>query len=148
MKTASFTEAIAREMLAILSANFNVTGVTFRWSRARRGKHYYNDFGLNQVTVPHPNRGRSFEAQEQSFLHEFAHAVAHFRDGEQGKGHGANFQEILFEVAKAWHGDPAKYNWSREYATVKSAAERMNRAERRANPLVWNDETDRWEPAK
>jgi len=144
-----FTETTAREMIAILSTHFVVTGVTFRWNRTCRGKHYTNRFSAkNEVTVPHPSRGRSFKAQEQSLLHEFAHALVHARN-RFVRGHGTVFQDALFEVATVWHGDPAKYDWSQEYSTVRQAAE--NRfGDKWAHDVpdvdvVWNDAKGDWE---
>jgi predicted SprT family Zn-dependent metalloprotease len=145
-----FTMETAMEMLELLSRHFAETGITFRWNRSRRGLHYFNPWkGLNEVTIPHPSRGRAFEVQEQSFLHEFCHAIVHARGG--ARGHGENFQELLFEIATVWYGDPLKYDWSREYTIIRRAAERKFKRSFRSRKLilnvVWNDTLGVWEPA-
>ena len=97
---------------------------------------------------PPTQPGRSFKAQEQSLLHEFAHALVHARN-RFVRGHGTVFQDALFEVATVWHGDPAKYDWSQEYSTVRQAAE--NRfGDKWAHDVpdvdvVWNDAKGDWE---
>ena len=62
-----------------------------------------------------------WRGQTNSILHEFAH-VLHIARGDIGRAHGPEFQSILWEVVKGWHGDPNLYAWKQEYSYIAKKA--------------------------
>ena len=65
---------------------------------------------------------------EDIVLHEFAHTLDWMNSGEKyrissktGKAlhHDVLFCNALRKVTEVWYGDPSKYQWSGEYATVR-----------------------------
>ena len=65
---------------------------------------------------------------EDIVLHEFAHTLDWIQSGEENridpktgkaKHHDVPFCNTLRKVTEVWYGDPSKYQWSGEYATVR-----------------------------
>lgn len=113
---ATLTRDEAEEMLAILSAYFDIPKPTLVWrERVRNGRASWKN---NAIMCGH----LAWRGPVNSMLHEFAH-ILHFRriKGIPKKHHGAEFVQALWDTAQAWLGDATKYDWSTEYVSVKSA---------------------------
>jgi hypothetical protein len=104
----SMTFAEVLDMVHLLAAEFGVATPSVRCTHQRLS---YARFWMGRtILVISIREGHDFQ---QAALHEFAHAVR-FAE-EVHHSHDMLFYNVLKRTIAAWTGDPARYDWRREY---------------------------------
>lgn len=124
-KSADISTAQAVEIIELLSSTFSVPAPSLERTKGPISR--YNQFKrtieFGRRASDHPMGGTD------SVLHEFAHhldwelhrddLIAAWKRPTRFDHHGRRFQTLLMRVVSAWYGDPLKYCWTHEYASVR-----------------------------
>lgn len=151
------------EIVRLLASEFGVPMPGIRVSNSSRACYAYPTRHTHE-TFGHTILGRSpygkitigIRRQNQdlvdSVLHEFAHHLVVCRSpnlkAAQRIHHKKMFYSCLVDVATAWYGDPAKYEWQYDYARVRQwAAKDGHGPVIFATPrtFTWNPQTQSYE---
>lgn len=107
----NLTEDEALEALVKLSTRFAVPVPKLLWGQGKAGLYKQAE---QTISMGRPNR----MGTQDVLLHEFSHHLDHIRN-KTCHNHEQPFRDCLADVARYWYGDPDKYSWWAEYATVK-----------------------------
>lgn len=110
----------AKEMIDILSNHFGIKSPVVK----QHNKISNGGYALPIKNVIVISLWSSYWKHEDTLLHEFAHILCHNKYGRIKHGvkriiHGQEFRDCLLSVIMVWYNDIEKYQWNKEYKSIK-----------------------------
>lgn len=99
-----------------MAKKFRIPAPSLNWSnRETRGSADYYDYSIKVGP-------KCWKGIITTLVHEFAHFLSYQRLNCicSPRPHNRQFVDALWDVAAAWYGDPAHYDWEREYPSVRA----------------------------